>query len=84
MKLSLFNKISDFDMQILIFLSHVVVKDLITAKVTQKHYEGLIHPEELLDFLKKFKIELPSLNNQLKNTISSQGLSSLHSYGQSD
>ena len=58
MKLTLFGKLTDFDLQILIYLSHVIVRDLVQAKINNRSYEGYMNPEELLDFLKRFKIEI--------------------------
>jgi len=58
MKLTYFGKLTDHEIQILILLSHVVVRDLVEAKIYGRTYEGLINPEELLDFLKRFKIEI--------------------------
>ncbi len=58
MKLAYFGKLTDSEIQILIFLSHVVVRDLVESKIYGRTYEGLINPEELLDFLKRFKIEI--------------------------
>ena len=62
MKLTLFNKLSEFEIQILIYLTQIVVKDIVDAKITEKHYEGDLHPEDLIDLLKKFKNEIQSCN----------------------
>jgi hypothetical protein len=69
--LTLFGKLSDFEIQIIIYLSHVVVRDLVQAKIFGKNYEGMINPDELMDFLKRFKIEIQ--NNSL--TIDGKNLS---------
>jgi hypothetical protein len=58
MKLSFHNKLSEYEIQILIFLSHVAVRDLVFAKLSEKKYGGLINPEELIDLLKRFKIKI--------------------------
>lgn len=63
LKLTFFDKLTDFDLQILIYLSHVVVRDLVNAKIGNKVYEGMINPEELLNFLKKFKIDLQNVGD---------------------
>jgi hypothetical protein len=65
--LSTFNKLTDFEIQILIYLSHVVVRDLVHAKLQERNYDGIVQPEELLDFLKRFKIEIQN------NSISVDG-----------
>lgn len=49
------------EIQILIYLSHVVVRDLVLAKLNNRAYEGEILPDELLEFLKRFKTELYNL-----------------------
>jgi len=75
-KLTSFGKLTDFDIQILMFLSHVVVRDLVQAKISNKIYEGLICPDEMLDFLKRFKIEIQNSGNIL---IDSKTIASTHS-----
>ena len=60
MKLTLFSKLSEFEIQILIFLTQIVVKDIVDAKINEKQYEGDLNPEDLLDLLKKFKNEIHS------------------------
>jgi hypothetical protein len=56
--LTLFGKLTDFEIQIIIYLSHVVVRDLVQAKIYNRVYEGMINPDEFMDFLKRFKIEI--------------------------
>jgi hypothetical protein len=75
MKLSTFNKLTEMEIQILIYLSHVVVRDLVHAKIDGKVYEGILSPDELLDFLKRFKIEIQ--NNTL--TIDGKPISNFDS-----
>lgn len=87
MKLTLFNKLSEFEVQILIYLSHVVVKDIVQAKINSKTYEGVINPEELLDLLKKFKIEIQNnvvTIDKVPYGSSNPGASSIYSYVQSN
>jgi len=60
MKLTLFNKLSEFEIQILIYLTQIVVKDIVDAKISERQYEGDLHPEDLIDLLKKFKNEIQS------------------------
>lgn len=52
------NKLSDIDMQILLYMSHVIVKDLVQAKINSRLYENFFDPAELMDFLYRYKIEL--------------------------
>ena len=66
--MTLFNKLSDFDMQILIYLSHVIVRDLVSAKINNQIYDNIIIPDELIDFLKKFKIDLQNTTTETKNS----------------
>jgi hypothetical protein len=59
--MTLYGKLTDIEMQLLLYLSHVVVKDLVQAKQNGRVYDGLIVPDELLDLLKRLKVE--TLNN---------------------
>jgi len=63
MKLTLFNNLTDFEIQILILLTQIAVKDIVNAKISETNYEGELNPEDLLDLLKKFKHEINSDNN---------------------
>jgi hypothetical protein len=53
-----YNSLTEFEIQILIYLSHVVVRDLVNAKIYEKIYEGLLNPDELIDLIKKLKSDL--------------------------
>ena len=46
---------NEFDIQNLIYLSHMIVKDLVHAKLNNLNYNGLIVPEELISILKKIR-----------------------------
>jgi len=50
MKLTLFNKLSEFEIQILIYLTQIVVKDIVDAKISEKNYEGDLHPIHLSSY----------------------------------
>ena len=55
----------------MIYLSHVVVRDLVNAKINEKKYEGLLNPDEFIDLVKKYKSDLnvDYMNNP--NTLNS-------------
>ena len=36
----------------------MAVRDLVQAKIFNRIYDGMVNPEELMDFLKRFKIEI--------------------------
>jgi hypothetical protein len=59
-------------MQILLYLSHVVVKDLVQAKISNKIYENSLDPAELMDFLNRFKVELNNSGFYVDNRTANQ------------
>ena len=72
MKLVCYNKLTDIDMQILLYLSHVVVKDLVQAKINNKVYENFFDPAELMDFLHRYKIDLQNMGIYADNRTANQ------------
>jgi hypothetical protein len=72
MKLIYYNKLTDIDMQILLYMSHVIVKDLVLAKINNKIYENSFDPAELMDFLHRYKIELQNLGIYNDNRTANQ------------
>ena len=71
-KLKTYGKLSDFDIQIILYISHSVSNELINAKNKKIDYNLSIHPTELLKFFKMFQIDLNSIEkNKLLDEHSS-------------
>jgi len=71
-KLKTYGKLTDFDMQIILYISHSVSNELINAKNKKIDYNLSIHPTELLKFFKMFQIDLNSIEkNKLLDEHSS-------------
>ena len=71
-KLKTYGKLTDFDMQIILYISHSVSTELINAKNKKIDYNLSIHPTELLKFFKMFQIDLNSIEkNKLLDEHSS-------------
>ena len=60
-KLKTYGKLTDFDIQIILYISHSVSNELINAKNKKIDYNLSIHPTELLKFFKMFQIDLNSI-----------------------
>ena len=71
-KLKTYGKLTDFDIQIILYISHSVSNELINAKNKKIDYNLSIHPTELLKFFKMFQIDLNSIEkNKLLDEHSS-------------
>ena len=71
-KLKTYGKLTEFDMQIILYISHSVSNELINAKNKKIDYNLSIHPTELLKFFKMFQIDLNSIEkNKLLDEHSS-------------
>lgn len=53
----------------MIYLTHIVVRDLVNAKINRRKYNSLIDPDELTDFLNRFKDPSLSLENNFNSKI---------------
>ena len=62
-KLKYQKKLSDFDNQILLYVTHSVVDELNCAKKNKRDYNFIISPQECMKFLKEFRIEKNNDNN---------------------
>jgi hypothetical protein len=80
-------------MQLVVYLSHVVVKDLVHAKINNRLYDSPISADELMDFLKKLKIETvnnplfsadPRAGNLSENNLTLNPGASVYSFQQSN
>jgi hypothetical protein len=56
-KLKYQKKLSDFDNQILLYVTHSVLDELNCAKKNKRDFKFIISPKELMKFLKEFHIE---------------------------
>ncbi len=58
------------------------MRDLVHAKLNDRVYEGMISPEELMDFLKKFKIVIQNGKIKIDGKFLEGGVPfSSHEYG---
>ena len=77
-KLKTYGKLTDFDIQIILYISHSVSNELINAKNKKIDYNLSIHPTELLKFFKMFQIDLNSIEkNKVLDEHSSASLNEL-------
>ena len=68
-KLKKNGKLSDFDIQIILYISHSVSNELINAKNKKVEYNIPIDPNDLLKFFKMFQIDINSIE---KNKLSEE------------
>ena len=65
-KLRYQKKLSDFDNQILLYVTHSVIDELNCAKKNKRDFNFIISPQDLMKFLKEFHIE--KINESLSNS----------------
>ena len=65
-KLKYQKKLSDFDNQILLYVTHSVIDELNCAKKNKRDFNFIISPQDLMKFLKEFHIE--KINESLSNS----------------
>ena len=58
-KLKYKKQLSDFDNQILLYVSHSIIDELNCAKKNKRDFNFIISPQELMKFLKEYHIEKP-------------------------
>ena len=58
-KLKYQKKLSDFDNQILLYVTHSIIDELNCAKKNKRDFNFIISPQELMKFLKEYHIEKP-------------------------
>ena len=51
------NKLSDFDNQILLYVTHSIIDELNCAKKNKRDFNFMISPQEMIKFLKEFNLE---------------------------
>ena len=74
-KLKYQKHLSDFDNQILLYVTHSIIDELNCAKKNKRDFNFIVSPQELMKFLKEFHIEnvsenfsSPNNNNNKKST----------------
>ena len=55
-------KLSDFDNQILLYVTHSVIDELNCAKKNKRDFNFIVSPQEMIKFLKEFHVEKPKDN----------------------
>lgn len=69
-KMKNLKKLSDFDNQILLYVTHSIIDELNCAKKNRRDYSFIINPQELIKFLKKFHIQKPNNDFSPPNEMS--------------
>ena len=73
-KLNIYGKLSDFDIQIVLYITHFMNNELINAKNNKRNYKSNINPQEIIKFLKIFKKD----NNINNNNININNISNIN------
>ena len=68
-------KLSDFDNQILLYVTHSIIDELNCAKKNKRDFNFIVTPQELIKFLKEFHIEKPKDNFTSPNEIMKKSVS---------
>lgn len=66
-KLKYKKELSDFDNQILLYVTHSIIDELNCAKKVKRDFSFMIKPEEMINFLKQFHIEKNKENSTSQN-----------------
>ena len=74
-KLKYQKKLSDFDNQILLYVTHSVIDELNCAKKNKRDFNFIVSPQELMKFLKEFHIEKAIDNFFSPNNIPKKSVS---------
>ena len=74
-KLKYQKKLSDFDNQILLYVTHSVIDELNCAKKNKRDFNFIVSPQELMKFLKEFHIEKAIDNFSSPNNIPKKSVS---------
>ena len=71
------NKLSDFDNQILLYVTHSIIDELNCAKKNKRDFNFIVSPQEMIKFLKEFNMEKAKDNNFASpNEVKKKSLSS--------
>ena len=74
-KLKYQKKLSDFDNQILLYVTHSIIDELNCAKKNKRDFNLIVSPQELMKFLKQFHIEKVAENFSSPNDIQKKSVS---------
>ena len=74
-KLKYQKKLSDFDNQILLYVTHSIIDELNCAKKNKRDFDLIISPQELMKFLKQFHLEKAIENFSSPNDIPKKSVS---------
>lgn len=74
-KLKYQKKLSDFDNQILLYVTHSVIDELNCAKKNKRDFNFIVSPQELMKFLKEFHIDKAIDNFSSPNNIPKKSVS---------
>ena len=74
-KLKYQKKLTDFDNQILLYVTHSVIDELNCAKKNKRDFNFIVSPQELMKFLKEFHIEKAIDNFSSPNNIPKKSVS---------
>ena len=74
-KLKYQKKLSDFDNQVLLYVTHSVIDELNCAKKNKRDFNFIVSPQELMKFLKQFHIEKVIDNFSSPNDIPKKSVS---------
>ena len=68
-------KLSDFDNQILLYVTHSIIDELNCAKKNKRDFNFIVSPQEMMKFLKQFHIEKNNDNFTSPNEIMKKSVS---------
>ena len=74
-KLKYQKKLSDFDNQILLYVTHSIIDELNCAKKNKRDFNLIVSPQELMKFLKQFHLEKAIENFSSPNDIPKKSVS---------
>ena len=74
-KLKYQKKLSDFDNQILLYVTHSIIDELNCAKKNKRDFNLIVSPQELMKFLKQFHVEKVAENFSSPNDIQKKSVS---------
>ena len=74
-KLKYQKKLSDFDNQVLLYVTHSVIDELNCAKKNKRDFNFIVSPQELMKFLKQFHIEKVIDNFSSPNDVPKKSVS---------
>ena len=68
-------KLSDFDNQILLYVTHSIIDELNCAKKNKRDFNFIVSPQEMIKFLKEFNLEKPKDDFTSPNDLAKKSIS---------